>query len=311
MLDRKPELGGVLPVLVTPFHDDGVIDEDSLRRQIEFELDTGVDGVVLFGLVGEGFKLSDAERDRVMAVAAETIAGRAPLVVAVEHNGTAAAADRARRAADLGATALMAMPPSFQSSGRASLVDYFTVVSGATDLPLVVQDAPRASGVVMDVDLLAQLYRDVPHLVGVKVEAPPTPSKMAALRSRPGCEAMVLLGGMGGRSFLPELAAGATGTMIGPAFPEPFRRVLEATREGDRELATHEFHKVLPLLCLAEGNDAVTHGHKALLHAAGIIAAARVREPTGGVDDRMMTDWWDMARRCRLAVLDRRLSGGA
>lgn len=174
-----PERAGALPglpegpvaMLVTPFRGDGEPDLPGLRGQVELAVDLGATGLALFGLAGEGFKLTDSERESLLDVVATTNAGRLPLVTAVDHGGTRAAARRAERAIRLGSTAIMAMPPTGPPPGPDAVVRHFEVL-GEVGAPVVVQDAPAATPVRLPVDLLARLVAAVPAIEGIKVEAP-------------------------------------------------------------------------------------------------------------------------------------------
>ncbi|MHB8619106.1 MAG: dihydrodipicolinate synthase family protein [Chloroflexota bacterium] len=288
MLDRTP-FEGIYSVLVTPFLEDGSLDEEGLDLQVDLQLALKVSGLVLFGLAGEGFKLTEGERERIADRVARRLDGRLPLVAGAEHNGTLAAAHLARRAVANGATAIMSMPPSFLKPSADALVDYYRAIADASGVPVIIQDAPGATGVPMPPPLLARIAREVPGVAAIKVEAPPMASKMAEVL-RLTDQRIGVLGGMGGRYYLQELRAGARGTMIGPAFPDCFVQIHAAFRQGDPR-AEELFRRYLPLFGFSEGNDAFTHGQKRLLRRAGIIKSAVVRQPTVGIDPRTAEEW--------------------
>src|SRR5207248_11743361 len=86
--DAAVSLTGVHPVLVTPFRPDESVDEDSLRTLLDFVAERGVQGVLVLGVLGEADRLSDAERERVLAVAMEHAAGRLAVTVGIAHPAT-------------------------------------------------------------------------------------------------------------------------------------------------------------------------------------------------------------------------------
>jgi dihydrodipicolinate synthase/N-acetylneuraminate lyase len=88
---------GVIPILPTPFHDDETLDLDSWRRLLEFMVGLGVDGVTILGVLGESNRLSDQERERLIAGAVETVKQRIPIIVGTSHSGTHAAASLSPR----------------------------------------------------------------------------------------------------------------------------------------------------------------------------------------------------------------------
>ena len=288
--DVTAPLAGIFPVLMTPFRADGALDEASLDRQVDRVAARDVHGLVLFGLASEVFKLTEAERERIAARVVERVGGRLPVIAGVEHNGTLAAADLARRMEGCGVNALMSLPPTFVKPGPDGLFRYYGAIAEATAIPIVIQDAPGATGVAMPAPLLARMVNELPRVDYVKVEAPPTAPKIAEIARLTGGRAK-LFGGLGGRYFLQELRAGAVGTMPGPAFPDALTRVQGLFHGGREAEAEAEFFRILPALVFSEGNDQLTHLTKQLFWRDGTCAEPTVREPTAGVDDRLVQQW--------------------
>src|SRR5262249_13846036 len=107
------ELQGVFPILNTTFHDDGSLDLDSQIRLVHHLLDAGAHGLGLFGNASEGYTLLAEERIRILRAVAKELNGRAPLVVSSGHTGTDGAVLLSKEAEDLGADALMVLPPFY------------------------------------------------------------------------------------------------------------------------------------------------------------------------------------------------------
>ena len=97
-MTERQGLHGCIPILCTPFLDDGSLDPASLEREIEFVIGVGAAGVAALAIASEGYKLTEAERDEVAHVVVATVAGRVPVVVSVDGAGTDVALDRVRRA---------------------------------------------------------------------------------------------------------------------------------------------------------------------------------------------------------------------
>jgi 4-hydroxy-tetrahydrodipicolinate synthase len=104
-------LRGVYNITPTPFHPDGSLDEESLRRLTSFTRDTGVNGMTILGVLGEADKLTEHERDRVIAVTMEEAGSDLPICVGTTHGGTDGCIALSRRAQALGAKAVMVAPP--------------------------------------------------------------------------------------------------------------------------------------------------------------------------------------------------------
>ena len=156
----------------------------------------------------------------------ETAAGRVPVVVSADGNGTDIAVIRARRAAALGAAALMVLPPMFIKPDGENLYRYYQRIARAVDIEIMVQDAPQLTGVALPGQLLARLNRDCPNITSVKIEgtpAGPKTSEVLALSDN----RMDVFAGWGGLSFWEGLQRGAKGCMPAANFGPPLAEVYE------------------------------------------------------------------------------------
>jgi 4-hydroxy-tetrahydrodipicolinate synthase len=264
---------GVFSVVATPFHDDERVDHDSLRRLVSWLVEAGVDGLLVLGVLGEADRLTDAERDAVLETVLARVAGRVPVVVGVSHNATRVAAARARHAELFGAAAVLVSPPILGPGSP----EHFLEVAAAVSIPVVVQDHPASSGVELSVELLAGLGG-----LAIKVEAPPTPPKIAALLELEPRSAA--FGGLGATALLDELDAGAAGTMTGFAFPERLVAIVRAYRRGNRTLARELFEAALPLIVFEAQPGFGAAIRKEILRRRGVIASARTRAPARELD---------------------------
>src|SRR5215204_4100500 len=144
---------GVFPVAPTPFTETGDLDLEGQRRVLDCMIDQGVDGICILANYSEQFLLTDEERDILTELCLSHVAGRVPVIVTTSHFSTRIAADRARKAANAGASMLMLMPPYHGSGLRADekgMVEHFARVAEAGSIPIMVQDAPL-SGVPLSV----------------------------------------------------------------------------------------------------------------------------------------------------------------
>ena len=153
-------LQGVCTIALTPFSDNGDVDEAGIGSLSELFMDAGVHGVTVLGIMGEAHKLSDAERALVMERYLSAIAGRVPVVVGCSAPGTRVATERAREAEAAGAAAVMVAPPN--NVGNLDLVfEHYRRVAEAVSVPVVVQDEPVNTGVVMPAPFLARLADEI------------------------------------------------------------------------------------------------------------------------------------------------------
>ena len=160
-------LEGILTAMVSPFGDDGEIDEDAFVALARHLLDEGgSDGLVVAGTTGEGSTMSDDEKCRLweMAVAES---GGAPVIAGTGSNDTKHSAELTERAAGLGVDAVLAVTPYYNRPNRRGLVAHFQAVAAATELPVVLYNIPQRSAIDMPNDLLRELA-EIDNVVAVK-----------------------------------------------------------------------------------------------------------------------------------------------
>ncbi len=159
-------LAGCWTALVTPFRE-GAIDEPALRRLVESQIAGGVAGLVPCGTTGETVTMTADEIDRTIALVVETAAGRVPVMAGVGGNDTRTTIERARRAATLGADALLVVTPYYNKPTQAGLVAHFTAVADASELPVVLYNVPGRTGVNMLPNATLRLAAH-PRIVAIK-----------------------------------------------------------------------------------------------------------------------------------------------
>jgi 4-hydroxy-tetrahydrodipicolinate synthase len=226
-------LDGVFPIVPTIFDDRGELDHDGQRATIDFLLDAGVHGMVVLANASEGYTIGDAERTAVITSVVRQVGGRVPVVVTCNHPSTVGAVRFAREAEDLGAGAVMFLPPFFGQwlSDLDGIRRHCDAISQATTGPLMLQDHPLI-GITMPAGFLVDLARGVERLGYFKVEANRAPAKIGQML-RLGRDVLYgLFGGTAGVLFLEELDRGAAGTMPSSLLPEVFVRVFAAYRQA-------------------------------------------------------------------------------
>ncbi|MDH3714466.1 MAG: dihydrodipicolinate synthase family protein [Gammaproteobacteria bacterium] len=271
---------GVFPIAPTPFHDNGDLDLDGQRRVMDCMVDQGVDGICILANYSEQFLLSDAERDTLLTVCLEHIAGRVPVIVTCSHFSTGVAVARARQAAAAGASMLMMMPPYHGALLRATdagVYEFFAALSQAVDIPIMVQDAPL-SGANLPVPLLARIATELPQVAYFKIEVPGTAGKLRALIDAAGDAIAGPFDGEEGITLMADLDAGATGTMPSALMPELIRPVVEHHLAGDRQAAAAQYARILPLINY-ENRQCGLRACKTAMREGGVITSDAVRHP--------------------------------
>ena len=299
-------LRGVWNIVPTPFLPDGTLDTASIPRLVDFVRATGVDGLTILGVLGEAGRLGDAERSAVLHAAIEAADGSLPVCAGVSHAATDRAVAFAREAQAAGAHSVMLAPPPLARPTDAALRRHYLAVAGAVDLPIVVQDHPASSGVVMSVEFLLSLAAEAPACRVVKLEEEPTPPKAGRLVA--GSSELLVLGGLGGEMLIEELGRGTHGTMTGFGFPEVLVAVVRRWFAGDRAGAARLFDRYATLIRFE--NQALLNLpiRKHLYQRRGAIAHATVRAPGVPADPATLDDLEAILRR---VGLDRHLAAGS
>lgn len=271
---------GVFPIAPTPFHDSGDLDIAGMQRVLDCMIDQGVDGICILANYSEQFLLSDAERDQLLKVCLEHVAGRVPVIVTCSHFSTRLAAERGRRAAEAGAQMLMLMPPYHGTGLRADeagMVEHFKRVADAAGLPIMVQDAPL-SGVTLSVSFLVRIAQEVPQVRYFKIEVPGTAAKLRALIAAGGAAIAGPFDGEESITLMADLDAGATGTMPSALLPDLIKPVLESYRAGRKEEAEAAYARILPLINY-ENRQCGLRATKTVMMEGGVIKSDAVRHP--------------------------------
>ncbi len=275
---------GVFNIMVTPFAADETVDVDSLRRVTEWAVEAGVAGLVPLGIMGEAHKLTDAERDLVLKTVVAA-AGDVPVVAGCTAESTIVSVERSRRAAELGVTGVMIAPPRAATTPALQL-EHYQALAAAEVPPIVIQDEPVTTGVVMTAATIGELCR-VDGIAAVKVEQSPSPTKVSGILD--AAPDAFCYGGLGGLYLVEELDRGAVGVMTGFAFPEVLVAIHRRHADGDTDAAWDVFRHWMPLIRyeaqLGVGGVSL---RKQLLAERGVIADATVRRPVAAGDSRSL-----------------------
>ena len=260
-------------VCPTPFHDDGTLDPEGIATLVDAAVDWGVDGLTVLGVMGEAGALTDAERDTAQRAFLDAARGRVPVAVGCSAASAPVVVERARLAVDAGAAAVMvSAPPLLRDTDR--IAGFFGTVGAAATVPVIVQDEPAATGVVLPVSALVAAV-DAARSTVVKLEDPPTPPKITRLlRERPD---LTVFGGLGGVSAYWELRRGGAGTMTGFAFPEILAAVRIHLGQGETAAAAAVFDHYLPYIAYEGQPGAGLAVRKEVLRRRGALPGATAR----------------------------------
>jgi dihydrodipicolinate synthase/N-acetylneuraminate lyase len=227
-----------------------------------------------------------------------------PVIVTTTHFSTQVTIDRSVQAQQLGAAMVMVMPPYHGATFRvpeAQIYEYFSRLSDALDIPIMIQDAP-ASGTVLSVPFLARMATEIKQISYFKIETPGAASKLRELIRVGGAAIEGPWDGEEAITLLPDLDAGATGAMTGGSFPDGIRKIMDAYAAGRREEAVALYQQWLPLINYENRQGGILTA-KALMKEGGVIACEAPRHPFPTMHPDTRAGLIDTAKRLDPMVL--------
>jgi 2-keto-3-deoxy-L-arabinonate dehydratase len=289
-------LSGILPVAPTPFHADGRVDVDGMRRVLDCMIDQGVDAICILANYSEQFVLSDEERALLTRVSLEHVAGRKPVIVTISHYSTDIVVERAKAAKAMGAAMVMMMPPYHGAGLKATdqgVYEHFDAASKA-GIPIMVQDAPL-SGVTLPVPLLARMAKEIEQVSYFKLECAFAADKLAALIEAGGDDIIGPFDGEEAVTLLADLDAGAIGTMTSGTFPELIRPIVTHYLAGEKDKALAQWTRCLPLIN-HENRQCGLRACKTVFMEGGVIGSDYLRHPQVPMSPRTKARLLELAR---------------
>jgi 4-hydroxy-tetrahydrodipicolinate synthase/2-keto-3-deoxy-L-arabinonate dehydratase len=267
-------------------------------------INAGSDGLVILANFSEQFVLSDEERALLTGEILRHVAGRVPVIVTTTHFSTRICAERSRHAQEAGAAMVMVMPPYHGATIRAAepaLIEFYQRVSDAIAIPIMIQDAPVA-GTPLPAALLARMAREIEHVAYFKIETAGAAAKLRELIRLGGAAVEGPWDGEEAITLLPDLDAGATGSMTGGGYPDGLRPIVHAHLAGRREEAVAQYERWLPLINY-ENRQCGLLAAKALMLEGGIIGCDAPRHPVAPLHPEARRGLLELARRLDPLVL--------
>jgi len=281
-MNEACSIEGVIPVLPVPFADDQSLDLDAFAREIDWAIERPLDGLALFGLASEYWKLSDDERIALAETLVETVQSRKPVLISVTDSSRCNAERFARRFAEMGADALVVMPPHFMSPKAEKVIDHCRAVADAVaPLTVIVQYSPAYIGVSLSADTFTRMHERSPNIGYVKVEPRPPGPMIDAIQNASGGRLRCLIG-QGGLTLADCRNRGIVGLMPGVAVVEIYRRLWdglaadspsETIMEANERMVTMMSHTVPSI-------DMWVASEKHMLAWRGVIDRRTLRDPS-------------------------------
>ena len=157
---------GVATALITPMDENGV-NYQQLKELIDWQIEEGIDGLVICGTTGEGSTLSDAEHKEVLRFSAEVIGGRVPLIAGTGSNDTAYAIEMTEYACEVGADAMLVVTPYYNKTTQRGLVEMFNTIADASSKPIILYNVPSRTGINIEPETYLELAKH-PMITAIK-----------------------------------------------------------------------------------------------------------------------------------------------
>jgi 4-hydroxy-tetrahydrodipicolinate synthase len=237
---------GCTTALVTPFKGTRV-DIEGLRENVRFQLKNRVSGVLVNGSTGEAPTLSSAEWERSLVAVVAEVHGRVKVVAGAGTNSTAKSIKQAKRAAALGADALLVVAPYYNKPTQEGLYRHFRAIAEAVELPVIVYNIPPRSVVNILPATIERMARDCRNIVAVK-EASGSLDQSSEIIQRCGDRVTVVSGD--DSLTLPILSVGGKGviSVVSNIAPLDVSKMIEYYLAGKVELAAGMHRKLFPLI---------------------------------------------------------------
>lgn len=284
----EKKLEGIVPIVATPFTEDGEVDDESIRTQLRHLKKIGCDGATLFGIASEYYKLSDDECEHMIGIMVEECKaiGLTSVISCTPHS-TCAAIRRAKLIESAGADIMMVLPPFFLKPAGKELMDHIKAVAGAVSIPVMLQYAPEQTGVSMSPAMLRDLAKAIPNMTYFKIECKPAGPYISTLLEGTRGELHVFAGNAG-YQMIETFDRGAIGAMPGSSMAELYLEIYHAYKRGElaRAVALHD--QLLPILNHIRQNvEMIIHYEKIILARRHIISTSYCRHPGFDADEEM------------------------
>jgi 4-hydroxy-tetrahydrodipicolinate synthase len=275
--DNTKELGGAVPIIPIPFRADDAIDEEALRKLVEFAVSRGFRGICLPAYGSEFYKLSDGERVNVVKIAVEQAAGRLLVVAQSNHGSSRVALQIARKHVENGADVVsVAVPRTFALSDD-DLLRFFEPILNGVNVPTLVQDY-YPTGTTIGPNFVSRLSAECSLFRYLKLEEPQVTTKIVAIREAVK-DRVKILDGMAGLYLMELIPAGIVGVMSGLGIADGLNVVFDLRAADKSEKAFNLYQKLLPFIVFGLQNfELWLYCEKRMLQARGLLTSPRCRD---------------------------------
>ena len=243
---KKTLFTGMATAIVTPMKNDGSIDYEAMGRFIDFQIENGINALVVMGTTGENATLEPEEQKEVIAFTVKKTAGRVPVIAGTGTNNTAHVLENTKNACEVGVDGILVVTPYYNKATQAGLIKHFTMIADASEVPVILYNVPGRTGCALTPKTVAVLAEH-PNIVGLK-EATGNMAQMVELMHLCGDKIDIYSGE--DALTVPMMAMGGAGTIsvLSNILPAESVAMTDACKAGDFKTAAAMQCKFLPLI---------------------------------------------------------------
>ncbi len=244
---KRTAFRGTGTALVTPFKKNGSIDEQALRRLVDFQIAGGVEALIPVGTTGESPTLTYKEHYRVFDIVIEQANGHAKIFAGTGSNNTEEAIEQSRHAKKAGADAALVVGPYYNKPTQEGYFRHYRAIAEAVDIPLIVYNVPGRTGGNIEASTTLRLASEIPPIMAVKEASGNMAQIMEIARNKP--QGFSLLSGDDAYT-LPMMAVGGDGciSVVANEVPKDFSEMVRWCLKGRWDKARMLHNKLLPLM---------------------------------------------------------------
>jgi 4-hydroxy-tetrahydrodipicolinate synthase len=250
--------------LVTPFKNDKSVDVDALKKLVNYQIENGIDYLVVLGTTGEPATLNKEEIELVKQTIIKENKNRLPLVLGMGSNNTAALIEEISQTDLSQFDALLSVSPYYNKPTQQGVYEHFKIVSEVSPIPVIIYNVPSRTASNITVETTLKLANNCKNIIGIKEAAGDIVQAMRLIRNKPK-DFLVISGD--DMVAIPMILAGGTGviSVIGQALPKSFSKMVQFGLSDKPKAAYDLQYKIMESIDLIfeEGNPA---GIKALLN---------------------------------------------
>lgn len=270
--------------LITPFTSEKEVDLDALERLVNYQVQNGIDYLVVLGTTGETATLSAKEKELVKAKVLEVNEGRLPVVLGLGGNNTRALVEELEEGNFEGFSAILSVSPYYNKPSQEGIYQHYKMIAEASPLPVILYNVPPRTGSNVLPETVLRLARDCKNIIGVKEAAGDFEQALELIKNKP--DDFLIISGED-KLALPFVLAGGAGviSVIGQALPDSFSKMIKLGRSGDCQEAFELFYGLTESIDMifAEGNPCGVKSMLSLLE----ISEPYVRLPLVPISDEL------------------------